>query len=281
MRIKKEMRSKFYINVHVFVFVREDIAVQNIVVASLFFKEVSEKVQMFHIRVNTDEAVTLALVLQDWLLNHGVIFSLWFRLRDDWERAFHLSFTLVGLNIQFLFKHLRQECPFYDASIFQILIARLLTILTTGPKANRSWGIARNYSLFVRCLVCSLIFYILLHLLVLESHKIEKIWNQASLDFEVQLRISVKRWTQIDLQKPRFEALIDQNVEAEQFKAIVIFLFRINLTRGVELISVWQVHFHSVPKKRFRRDDRFYYYFVDSLEQKINVHRIWALRCRL
>ena len=59
------MRSKFYINVHVFVFVREDIAVQNIVVASLFFKEVSEKVQMFHIRVNTDEAVTLALVLQD------------------------------------------------------------------------------------------------------------------------------------------------------------------------------------------------------------------------
>lgn len=57
------MHSKVEINLHVFVLVEEDIVVQNIVVASLFFKEVSVAMQMFFIGVNTDEAVALALVL--------------------------------------------------------------------------------------------------------------------------------------------------------------------------------------------------------------------------
>ena len=64
----------------------------------------------------------------------------------------------------------------------------------------------------VRILLC-LVFYVILHFFVLESDQGEKISNEATFDFEIELRIGVQRRAQVYLEKPRFEILIDEDVE--------------------------------------------------------------------
>ena len=71
---------------HVLVLIVEDVVVQDVIVASLFLKEVAEDVGVLFIRVDSDEA-TFALILKHRLLNHKIVRSLSFRRRLDWKWA--------------------------------------------------------------------------------------------------------------------------------------------------------------------------------------------------
>ena len=61
------------------------------------------------------------------------------------------------------------------------------------------------------------------------------------------MSISVQRWREIDLEEPGFKALIYENIKAKELEAVVVLHLCVDLTRCVELISVWQVHLDTIP----------------------------------
>lgn len=53
-----------------------------------------------------------------------------------------------------------------------------------------------------------------------DSNEIKKINEKLGLDLSVQGAISGKGWREVDFKDPGFELIIDEDVEAEQLKAV-------------------------------------------------------------
>jgi len=76
----------------------------------------------------------------------------------------------------------------------------------------------------------------------------EQIRNNIRLNFLVKRRITTECWGQIDLDQPRFELTVYQNIEAKQFKAISL--------EGTK-------HINTIVDHIFCRNKRFYNNVVD------------------
>ena len=87
---------------------------------------------------------------------------------------------------------------------------------------------------------------------VLEPNQVKEIAEQPRLYLKVQRCICAQTGREIDLKQPRFELLVDQDIESEQLKAVIILLVGVYLGgTSCVAIRVWQHHFNAVPQKRF------------------------------
>ena len=112
------------IDSHFFVLVAENVIVEHIIIASLFFEEVAILVHMLVIRVHSHEIAT-SLILEYRLLNHGVICA--FSLSGGAYRERTLLLALIVSTdfcnvVHFLLHHFRQKRPFDNTTLFKALI---------------------------------------------------------------------------------------------------------------------------------------------------------------
>ena len=152
---------------------------QDVVIASLFFKEVAIGVGMLFVWIDPDKA-SPALILQDRLLDHGVVATFGFRRRPDRKWASLQVFpscVTPTKTVQFLFDDLGEERAFDDASIFQVLIIRtglvMVVVLVFLAEAHRGIGVSAH-TLILR-IVKRLILDVILHFFVLEADQRKKI----------------------------------------------------------------------------------------------------------
>mmetsp|Transcript_177787 Transcript_177787/g.570098 ORF Transcript_177787/g.570098 Transcript_177787/m.570098 type:complete len:305 (-) Transcript_177787:456-1370(-) len=88
-----------------------------------------------------------------------------------------------------------------------------------------------------------------------EAHEVEGVAHQRALDLQVQRRVRCQARTEVHLQKPRLQVLIDEDVEAVQLEAI----------------SVHQVFARPAGNRRLDREQRLHDEVVDAIPHQVDV----------